>query len=127
MRSTAPTWPLRSSCHIYLQPIATDAKYNTRTKLGQTIATTGDDTYRVLGVAWHPNTTVIRVQWQNGAGLANAGMLASGSGSGLGRIDIFNERQDGTGWHNKEDEPIMIKAEDGDEIGHEDEDAEIAS
>jgi hypothetical protein len=36
---------------------------------------------------WAPQVGIHRTAWQNGAGIGNAGWLASGGASGLGRID----------------------------------------
>jgi transcription factor C subunit 6 len=42
--------------------------------------------------AWAPEVGVHKVAWQNAGGLGMAGLLASGTASGLGRVDIIRGR-----------------------------------
>ncbi len=37
---------------------------------------------------WSPPVGIHRVSWHNGGGIGRAGLLASGTASGLGRIDF---------------------------------------
>jgi transcription factor C subunit 6 len=48
-----------------------------------TVAKSGD---------WSPHVAVHRVCWNNNNGLGRAGWIASGTASGLGRIDIIRGR-----------------------------------
>jgi transcription factor C subunit 6 len=81
------------------QPVSLDAKYSTKDARGKGTKNvySGDDKWRTVAVSWPPEASVLRLDWQTGTGLAHAGLLASGTGSGLGRVDIFNERRDAGG------------------------------
>ena len=51
---------------------------------------------------WPPHVGVHRVSWHNGGGIGRAGLLASATASGLGRIDVirgmFAPGKDPTEW-----------------------------
>ena len=41
---------------------------------------------------WSPHVGVHCVSWQNGGGIGRAGLLASGTASGQGRVDVIEGR-----------------------------------
>lgn len=69
-----------------------DAKYLTKATAGKK-GKAHESQARVTSVGWSPHIGILRTEWQCGTGIGNAGLLASGSASGLGRIDLFHERK----------------------------------
>ncbi len=51
-----------------------------------------DDPSIIKTANWSPHVAVHRVAWHNGGGIGRAGMVASGTASGLGRVDIIKGR-----------------------------------
>jgi hypothetical protein len=51
---------------------------------------------KAFSTGWPPEISITCVRWQNGGGIGRAGLLASGSASGLCRVDFLKGHVDRT-------------------------------